>query len=280
MVYVDLEQGLECVFVRKMQTGVLNLQETFHKGVDYLNEYGTNLRVETTIVSCYPHYDEDPEPMDQACIDLKYCGEEEWIKNHYWAVRHYNNRNFNVQIDHVGTAESMIAPFYRLFTLLQIALRRDNMTFLKDLSPKETNLVYITYLYTLLRSIAGYSGSRHHHAIKSYIEAPYGTYPDFRGTLFLLDLEKKEKEEKGTLIDPIRHTPTKEGEEALRFEQRFFLMSSMSEVDNERTLTLLDNACTMDDMELQIEMKWFQEKLRTVAEQRQTLLMQALDKLH
>ena len=47
----NIKDQLANMTVRKMQTGVLNLQETFHKGVDYLNEYGKNLRVETTIVS-------------------------------------------------------------------------------------------------------------------------------------------------------------------------------------------------------------------------------------
>lgn len=274
----NIKDQLSNFTVKKMQTGVLNLQETFHKGLEYVNEYSTYLRVESTIVSCYPHPSEDPEPLDPACVNLKYCGEEEWIRNHYWAVQHYNNGNFNLKVESIGTVESMIAPVYRIFTLLQIALRRDQKTFVKDMSPKETNLIYITYLYTLLRTFAGYTGSRHHHAIKAYTGAPYGTYPDFSGTLFLLDLEKKQKKEVGKFIDPIRHTPTLEGEEALRFEQRYFLMSSMSIGEQERAMEFLDHADTLNDIDLAEEMTWFQQKLQTVAEQRQTLLRQALDK--
>lgn len=273
----NIKDQLSKFIVKRVQNGAEILLKVFHKSIDYLNEYGTCIRIESTIVSCYDHAS-DRSSMDPECVDLKFCGEEEWIQNHYWAVNAYYSSHFNVVPEVLGAPEILIAPFYRVFTLIQIALRRRVSTHMKDLGPKETNLIYITYLYTMLRSFAGYAGERHHHAIKSYIEAPYGTYPDFSGTLFLLNEEKNASLPPGTYIDPIGHTPTLEGEQLLRFEQRDFLITSLSGEDEKRALNLMNNSSHFGKMELDHEMDWFKEKLNTIVQQRLSLLSQALDK--
>lgn len=272
----NIKDQLSSMSVRKVQTAVLNQLTTFHKAIDFINKHGASMRVESTIISCYEH-SSDTVPLDPLCVSLKDCGEEEWITNHYWTIDHYRRGNFNIQIECVGQANSMIAPFYRDFTLMQIALRRDQKTLLKDIPPKDTNLIYLSYLYTMLRSFTGYAGSRHHHAIKSYTEAPYGTYPDYSGTLFLLNHENEMREEAGTYIDPIRHTPSEYGEKILRFEQRHFLMTSMNEVDEQRANELLNHGSQYNDFQLANEMDWFENRLKSIVETRQALLAQALD---
>ena len=273
----NIKDQLADFTVEKMQNSALSLLKTFHKSIDYINEYGTCIRLETTSNSCYNH-PAYSDVLDRKCVELKFESEVSWMNKHYWAIHHFLAGNFNVEMENVGRANSLLGGFYRGFTLLQIVLRRRQHTFLRDLKPKETNLIYIAYLYAMLRSFAGYAGSRHYHAIKSYTEAPFGTYPDFSGTLFLMHMEKESNYAEGYYIDPIRHTPTEAGDQLLRFEQRFFLMTSMAPHDEQRALRILNQGLTYREDEMYMEMSWLEEKLKEIVEQRQHLLAQALDK--